>query len=468
VGGEYGVTRGIDADVIVVGGGISGLASAWGLEQRGARVILLESAARTGGCIGTAREHGCLLESGPNSALETTPLIGSLLDGLGIAGARIPVDPHARNRYILREGKLVALPLSPFAFLTTPLFSTRAKLRLVRELFVGAGKANVEESVADFVRRRLGGEFLDYAINPFVGGVYAGDPEILSLSAAFPRLHELERRHGSLIRGQLLGARARARDPEMSKQSATMFAFQDGMQTLTDAIARRLARVELGAEVSGVTLGGNGCVVTALSAGASREFHARAVLLAVPAYAASKLVAPWAPQAAAALAAVPYPPVAVVHSAYRRNAIAHSLDGFGMLVPQCEHRQILGTIFSSTLFANRAPDGQALLTTFVGGTRQPELALLDEREISRRVQAEHAALLGVSGNPELVRVTRWLRAIPQYEIGHAKRVACVEEAERDFRGLYFCANYRGGIAIGDCIKSADRTAREVTAYLRAA
>ena len=462
------MTSGFDADVIVVGGGVSGLASAWGLEQRGARVMLLEAMLRPGGCIGTVRERGCLLELGPNSALETTPLLGPLLAELGIAAARIPANPDARNRYVLRDGKLTAVPLSPFAFLSTPLFSTRAKLRLFCEPFIGAGEAEIEESVAGFVRRRLGAEFLDYAINPFVGGVYAGDPELLSVGAAFPRLYELEQKYGGLIRGQLLGARARARDAEKSKQSATMFAFQDGMQTLTDAIARRLARVELGADVCSVAVGGSGCAVTAFSGGARREFHARAVLLAVPAYAAAKLVAPWAPQAAAALAAISYPPVTVVHSAYRRSAIKHPLDGFGMLVPQCEHRQILGTIFSSTLFANRAPEGQALLTTFIGGTRQPELALLDECEIASRVQAEHAALLGATGSPELVRVTRWPLAIPQYALGHAKRIACIEKVERDFPGLYFCANYRGGIAIGDCIRSADRAVQQVTAFLRGA
>lgn len=462
------MTSGFDADVIVVGGGISGLAAAWGLERRGVRVMLLEAATRAGGCIGTVHERGCLLESGPNSALETTPLISRLLQDMGIDGARIQANPRSRNRYVVRDGKLTALPLSPFSLMTTPLFSTRAKLRLFLEPFVGAGTADVEESVAGFVRRRLGSEFLDYAINPFVGGVYAGDPEALSVSAAFPRLHELERRYGSLIRGQLLGARARARDPERSKQSATMFSFHDGMQTLTDAIARRLARVELGTKVSDITVGGDGCAVTALSAGVRREFHARAVLLAVPAYAAADLVAPWAPEAAAALAAISYPPVAVVHTAYHRSAVTHPLDGFGMLVPQCEHRQMLGTIFSSTLFENRAPDGQVLLTTFIGGTRQPELALLGDGEILRRVQAEQAALLGATGSPDLVRITRWSRAIPQYSLGHTGRIARAEAAEREFRGLYFCANYRGGVALGDCIKSADRTVQEIEAFLRAA
>lgn len=462
------MTRDIDADVIVVGAGISGLASAWGLQQRGARVLVLEAGLRAGGCIATTREQDCLLESGPNSALETTPLINPLLEALGIAGARIPANAEARNRYILRQGRLNALPLSLFAFLATPLFSTRAKLRLCGEPFIARGAPDAEESVAAFVRRRLGDEFLDYAINPFVGGVYAGDPETLSVAAAFPRLHELEQEHGSLIRGQLAGARARRRNPEKSRQSAPMFSFQEGMQTLTDAIARRLPRVELGTEVASVTASGGGYVINANSAGARREFRASAVLLAVPAYAAARLVAPWAPQTAAALSAIPYPPVAVVHSVYRRSVIAHPLDGFGMLVPECERRKILGAIFSSTLFGNRAPEGRVLLTTFVGGVRQPELARLGENEIADTAHAEHAALLGASARPESARIKRWPQAIPQYTLGHAMRIRHVEEAERVFPGLFFCANYRGGVSIGDCIKSADRAVGEVVAFLRSA
>ncbi len=460
------MTRDLDADVIVVGGGISGLASAWGLQRRGARVLLLEAAPRVGGTIGTAREHDCLLESGPNSTLETTPLIGSLLDELGIAGERIDTNALARNRYILRHGRLLALPLSPAAFFATRLFSTRAKLRLFREPFIGRGAAGTEESVADFVRRRLGAEFLDYAINPFVGGVYAGNPAALSVSAAFPRLHELEQQHGSLIRGQLAGARARARNPEKSKQSAPMFAFRDGMQTLPDAIAQRLARVELATEVVSVAPSGGNYLVTASDANGLREFRARALLLATPAHAAARLVAPFAAGAATALAAIVYPPVAVTFSVYRRSAIAHPLDGFGVLIPECERRQILGTIFSSTLFENRAPDGRVLLTSFVGGTRQPELAQRDEPAIAGLVQSELAAVLGTSAGPEFVRVKRWPRAIPQYTLGHAGRIGQVAAAERDFPGLFFCANYRGGISVGDCIKSADHAASQAAAFLR--
>lgn len=460
------MTQHADADVIVVGGGISGLASAWGLQQRGARVVLLEAAPDTGGAIGSSRERSCLLESGPNSALDTTPLIATLLDELGIAGERIDTNAAARNRYILRHGKLNALPLSPSAFITTRLFSTHAKLRLFREPFIGRAAQDTEESVADFVRRRLGTELLDYAINPFVGGVYAGNPATLSVSAAFPRLHELEQQYGSLIRGQLAGVRAHARNPEKSKQSAPMFSFREGMQTLTDAIARRLARVELATEVVSVAPEADGFVVMACNGNGPCEFRAPAVLLSTPAYAAAKLVAPFAAAAAAALAAIPYPPVAVTHSVYRRSAIAHALDGFGMLIPECERRQILGTIFSSTLFENRAPDGLVLLTSFVGGTRQPELAKRDERAMVDLVQSELAAVLGVSTSPEWVRVTRWPCAIPQYTLGHAGRIGQIAAAEREFPGLYFCANYRGGISIGDCISAADRAADKVAAFLR--
>jgi oxygen-dependent protoporphyrinogen oxidase len=459
------VSAAVETDAIVVGGGISGLACAWGLQQRGVRVVLLDSAERPGGSIGTTREQGYLWEAGPNSALDTTPLIGKLLEGLGIAQERIGAGAAARNRYILRDGRLTALPSSPFGLAVTPLFSTRAKLRLLREPFIAAGAPGVEESVGAFVRRRIGGELLDYAINPFVAGVYAGDPEALSVRAAFPRLHELEQAHGSLIRGFVLGLRARARNPEKSKRTAPMFAFREGMQTLTDALARRLAQVELATEAVGVAPGRRSHVVSVRRGNAQRDLRARAVVLAVPAYVAAQLVTPFLPAAGAALAAISYPPVAVVVCAYRRDAIRHPLDGFGVLMPQRESRNTLGTIFSSTLFENRAPPGQALLTTFVGGMRQPALARLDEGEIAAIAQAEHVKVLGAPAHAQFVRVRRWAHAIPQYTLGHLARIAAVEAAERTVPGLFYCANYRNGVAIGDCIKSAGHCSTRVAEFL---
>jgi oxygen-dependent protoporphyrinogen oxidase len=323
-----------------------------------------------------------------------------------------------------------------------------------------------EETVAGFVRRRLWTEFLEYAINPFVAGVYAGDPEVLSVKAAFTRLYELEQAHGSLIRGYLAGGAARKRNPEKSKHAAPMFAFRNGMQTLTDAIAGKLAHVELATAALKVVPGPDCHSVTVRSPHGLRDFRARAVVLATPAHAAAGLVGGFSPAAGVALTTIPYPPVAVAVCGYLRDAIGHPLDGFGVLVPQRERGQTLGTLFSSSLFEHRAPSGKVMLTTFVGGTRQPSLARLDEAEIAAIVQASHVATLSARNPPDFVRIKRWEQAIPQYTLGHHNRISAVDAAERAFPGVFFCANYRGGVAIGDCVKAAHGMAGKVENFLR--
>lgn len=448
------------SDVLIVGAGISGLVCAWKLQSEGARVAVVEASARPGGAIGTRREEGVLVEAGPNSMLETTPRIGELVQALGLAAERLEPGPQAKKRFILRGGRVQPVPTSPGAFLGTPLFSWGAKLALAREPFVGRGPAEREESVADFVRRRLGQEFLDYAINPFVSGVYAGDPEKLSVRAAFPRLVELEQRYGSLIRGQILGARERRRSAEKSKNTASMMTFRSGMQALTDALAARLETFVPSAPVVGLERTGGGFRAVATD---GRAFEARQVVLAMPAYAARPLVAALAPAAAQALGEMIYPPVVSVVSAYRREDVSHPLDGFGFLVPEKEKRRILGTIFSSSLFPGRGPVGMVVLTTFVGGMRQPELARAPDEEIAALVQAENGALLGAPPRAMIVRLTRWAQAIPQYSLGHLGRVAQTEAAEAALPGLHFCANWRGGISVGDCIKSGFSVAERIAA-----
>ena len=456
------------SEVIVIGGGISGLTTAWRLQCLGHDVLLLEAERRAGGTIGSSRRDGCLIETGPNSTLETTPLIGQLLDGLGIAAERIAARSLARNRFVLRGGRTIPLPLSAPAFLATPLFTWRAKLALAREPFIAPAAADAEETVAQFVLRRLGAEFLDYAINPFVAGVYAGDPAQLSVRAAFPRLFELEQEHGSLIRGQILGARARKRRREPSRPAAPMLSFRDGMQTLTDALAGRLKRVELNVAATLVARHTDGrWAVTVTTPRGTVDCFARSVILATPADAAARLMRPLAPAAAAALDAIPYPPVAAAVAAYDRATIAHALDGFGFLVPAKEQRRILGTIFSNVLFENRAPHGTALLTTFVGGMRQPELAAGDEHAIASLVQEELGGILGAPPRARWVSVKRWPRAIPQYTLGHLNRIAALEAAERALPGLFFCANYRGGISVADCVRSGHAMAERVATALDA-
>ena len=458
-----------DVDVIVVGGGISGLAAAFGAQQRGVSVEVLDAGARAGGVIGTAHRDGALYELGPNSALDTTPLINELLDALGIRSERAEASAVAATRFIVRDGKPMALPLSPGALLTTPAFTLGAKLRLLREPFIAPAPAALEESIAAFVRRRLGSEFLDYVIDPFVSGVYAGDPEQISVAAAFPRLHALEQKYGSLIKGQIQGARERRRSADTAKNTAGSFSFRRGMQTLTDALARAVASVATAVRVGEIARNSDGTwTVTGTRDGEPVVRRARAVVLATPAHATAELLRKLAPAATQGLAAIPYAAIASVASAYRRVDIGHSLAGFGFLVPKKEQRQILGSLFSSSMFEGRAPAETVLLTSFVGGLRNPALPAKPDAELAAIVHGELRALAGARSEPLWMNVTRWTHAIPQYNLGHRERLRPVEDAERAFPGLFFCASYRGGVSVGDCIKSAHAMAETLTRFLAGA
>jgi len=457
-----------DCDIAVIGAGISGLTAAYRLKRRGFSVAVIEAGSRAGGVIGTERVEGLLYERGPNSILDTSPRIDELLVDLGIRNERVDASAISSRRFIVRGGKLVALPMSPAAFITTPLFSVRARLGVLREPFVRRAPHDREESVAQFVLRRLGREFLDYAIEPFVAGIYAGDPAQLSLSAAFPRLHALEQRYGSLIRGQIQGARERARRPEKSKRVAASFSFRHGMQVLTDALARALPGLHCATRAVELARDANGFFVLTLHhRGEAVRQRARAVVLATPADGAAKLLRHAAPDAAAALDAIPYAPVATVASAYRRADVTHPLDGFGFLAPKVEERRILGTLFSSSMFDGRAGSDKVLLTTYLGGQRAAEAVSLSEAVLADLVHREMAALLGARAAPGFCAVTRWPRAIPQYTLGHAERIRRAERAESELPGLFLCASYRGGVAVGDCIQSGYRMAEAVARYARA-
>jgi oxygen-dependent protoporphyrinogen oxidase len=458
----------MDVDVLIVGAGLSGLVAAFRTQQAGHTVAMFEAAPRPGGVIGSHRRDGCLFETGPNSGLDTTPLINALLADLGIAAERIDASRASSRRYVVRGGRLIALPMSPGAFVRTPLFSGAAKLRLAAEPFIGKAPADCEETIAQFVRRRLGPEFLDYAIEPFVAGIYAGDPNELSVPAAFPRLHALERRYGSLIKGALLGARARRKSADKAKNAAASFSFRGGMQSLTDALARAVGNVHCRMTVSSVQTRAGGFTIVGEREGTQLIGSARSVVVATPAYAAARVVKDLDPAAAAALGAMIYPAVTVVVSVYRRADIAHPLDGFGFLAPAKEQTAVLGSLFSSTMFEGRAPDDRVVLTTFVGGRRNPERAVLDDGPLTTAVHRELARLLGARAEPLWSEVIRWPRAIPQYTLGHLERLAAVEDAERARPGLFFCANYRGGVSIGDCVKAGHSIAERVSTHLRTA
>lgn len=439
-------------DVLVIGAGISGLTAAHALQKRGVAVALVDAGRAPGGVIGTRERGGFRYETGANSALDTSPQLNELFAELGIAGERRDAGAIGNNRYIVRDGRLVALPTSPGAFLTTGAFTLGAKLRLFAEPFVARAPEGAEESIAAFVRRRLGREFLDYAIDPFVAGIYAGDPERISVPAAFPKLHALEQKYGGLIKGQIIGARERRKRAETAKNTAKSFSFARGMATLPEAIAARLSRYDRDTRVTAVARGPAGFAVEAVRDGAAVRYAARCVVLATGAHAAAPMVEGAEPALAKALAAIEYAPVSVVVTAYRREDVAHPLDGFGVLIPKKENRKLLGTLFSSSLFEGRAPAGHVLLTTFAGGRRNPEMTTMDEATLKRTVDAELASLVGAR-DPLWHEIVRWTHAIPQYTIGHLQRIAAVDAAAAALPGLHFCANWRGGVSFGDCIKN---------------
>lgn len=450
-------------DVVVVGAGLSGLVAAHRLRRRGAKVRVLEATQRTGGVIGSERSGDVLLECGPNTALDSTGAIGVLIGELGIGNLLIEASAAASRRYLVRDGRLVALPASAADFLRTPLFSRAAKLRLLAEPLIRRAPADVDESVAQFVRRRLGPELLEVAVEPFVSGIYAGSPEQLSVAATFPRLHELEQRYGSVALGAALQAGRRRDHGARRHRQAGSFSFRDGMQTLTDALATSVADVQTGVRVTRLARAGAGYRLEFEHGTQPGAVEARAVVLAVPADEAGRLVRPLALPAADALMAVDYAPMAVVVTAYRRTDIEHGLDGFGFLVPRREKAAMLGTLFSSTMFEHRADASTALLTSFVGGQRQPEKLALSDAELLRQVSGSLAQLLGARAAPHRVSITRWPRAIPQYTQGHLGRVAQLSAAEASNPGLHFCASYRGGVSLSDCAASGERAASRVLA-----
>jgi len=448
--------------VAVVGAGIAGLCAAYWLKKKGNKVQVFERSGHAGGVIISERSDGFLVDYGPNSTLETSEVLTELVRELGLEEQKVYGQDASNNRYIVKDGQLQALPTSAGAFLSTGLFSWKAKLRLLGEPFISRTTGD-DVSLADFVRHRLGREFLDYAINPFVAGVYAGDPEQLSTAAGFPKLYALEKNYGSLIKGTIQGARERKKRKEVAKNRARMFSFQDGMQVFTDALADRLDpdALHLHTEVTGLRREGDRFRLDMTSDGQSQSDLFDRVILTAPAYTLPKLLGELAPQQAGPLSEVRYPPVSLVYLGFRKADVQRELDGFGFLVPEVEQRQILGTLWSSAIFPGRAPDGHVALTTFVGGTRQPDNALLPEEELKDLVLRELRDLCGVRGEPVFSRMMRWERAIPQYRVGYKEVQAIFDQLESQYEGLYFAGNYRRGISVGDSVLSAHETVEKL-------
>jgi oxygen-dependent protoporphyrinogen oxidase len=449
--------------VAVIGGGITGLTAAWNLQRAGVKLVVFEQSRRAGGSVGAFQQDGWLHELGPNSMLENAPEIARFISQLQLDNRRVYAPATASKRYIVRRGRLIPAPTSPVSFVTTSLFSLRAKFQLLGEPWRRRAPASQEESVAQFVRRRLGQEFLDYAVNPFVGGVYAGDPTRLSVRHAFPKLYALEQNDGSIFRGAL------KRRNTTGGPKGRMFSFPNGLGEVTDALARALAPdLHLQTRVLAVRPGSDQWEVTCECNGVRTSVWVDAVICALPAdgLAALRVEGQEDPQPFALLRGIEHPSVASVLVGYRREDVAHPLDGFGFLVPEIEPGQILGTLFSSTLFPHRAPEGHVALTTFLGGSRQPLLVREDDETLREIVQSELVRLLGVRAAPVFTHLQRWPRAIPQYALGYQRFKDVMTTAERTYPGLLIGGNARDGISLTHCVGSGQRLAEAAIRHLR--
>jgi oxygen-dependent protoporphyrinogen oxidase len=514
--------------VAIIGAGITGLTAAFYLKRKGIPVTVYEASGRVGGVIQSLRQDGYLAEFGPNTLLETSPKIAQLVRDAGLQSRRLDPDPKAEARYVVRYQRPIAMPGSPLGFLTTKLFTAKAKLAVLREPFVAPRRDGVEESIAQFVVRRLNQEFLDHAIDALVAGIYAGDPHRLSLTHAFPKLKALEDNYGSLIKGQIFGAGARKRSGEVAKDRAPKFSFDEGLQVLPDTLAVRLGdTVKLNTSVTKLTQTTNGWTLTlsegrvtrALETGDSWSSSLRnetqaehsAVIYCGTAFRLAELQielqtnvnVPLAPALSPfggerektatgdntpsprtsgervaggrergdfvsldAFSEIRYPPVASVVLGFRREDVTHPCEGFGMLIPKIEGFKILGTIFSSSLFPNRAPAGHLTLTSYIGGERYPELALLPAEKLVALTCEDLRVLLGVSGKPIFQHCVLYPKAIPQYNVGYGRYRGLMTEIENKAAGLFFAGHYRDGVSLGDTIVSGVNIVERVTTFLK--
>ncbi len=452
--------------VAVIGGGICGLASAYRLHQVGIPALLLESSQQIGGLIDTVEKDGFLFESGPQSFQGTETLL-KLINELGIESELQTADPKV-PRYVLRHGRLEKVPMSPQAILGSSLISVSSRWKIVSEPLRRTKPPNNDESVADFVRRKFGHEILEYLVSPFVSGVYAGDPELLSLKAAFPTLEEWERQYGSVIRGAMKSR------PEKGTRNGPppLCSFRGGMSKLTQAIAGKLRdQAQPGAGVTSVkrvNLAPDAAQyeIRFVRGGQEEIITTRAIVFATPAYVASHLLTEVSTPLVKRLSSIAYAPVAVVAAGYHTRQTAHSMSGFGFLVPRAEKLRTLGTIWNSSLFPGRAPAGMMAITSFIGGATDTEICEKPEAEIAAIVRAENARILGIAGPPVATAVWKHPKALPQYNLGHGHTVEAIRKAERETPGLFFSGNYLEGPSLGKCVEQAFATAESVCANLK--
>jgi len=452
---------------LVVGAGISGLTTAFALQKAGIGTRVVEAAARPGGLIQSVRRDGYLVECGPQS-FSGNPSLTSVCRDLGILDRRILADSRA-PRFVLIDGSLQDVPMGP-GLLTSPLLGGGTRSALLRDIFGRSTAPDPDESVASFIRRKFSTTLLDRLVGPFVSGIYAGDPEKLSLRAAFPVLHEAEQASGSVLRGMFRVMKQRkARRGSLPHEKPTLQTFREGNDTLVRALAENLG-MHLSLETEAISIRpldpgrepkAPRFRVGLRTAEGEELLETERLVLAVPTDTAGKLLAPLNEVFETQLCGVDYSGVAVVSLGYRKEDVGHALAGFGFLVPRSSGLAVLSTVWNSSLFPSRAPGHHVLLTSFVGGATNPTVIKQSADQLVALVHREIKALMQLRESPVFSDVHIWPRALPQYNLGHNARLAAIDSCRAAYPGLYFVGNYLNGPAIGTCVEQALKVADEI-------
>lgn len=448
-------------DIAIIGGGISGLAALHFVRTRRPdfSVKLFEAEDRLGGTIGSDRVGGFSFDWGPNGFLDREPLTLQLCDELGLSREIERANENVSNRFILRGGRLRFVPMTPRAFLTSDILSWCGKLRILAEPFASKAADDTDESIYDFGKRRIGSEAADYLIQPMVSGIFGGLAHRLSLRACFPAMHDMERQHGSLFRAMLAKARKARREGRKSGgpsgPGGRLTSFHGGLDVLINRFKERYQPfINTGVGISSVR---RAETVYNVATGTGDTVEAHSVVLAIPSADAARVVSSLSQELSEALAGIPYAPIAVVCLGYPLSAVRHSLKGFGFLIPPSEGRRILGSIWTSSIFADRAPQGYVQFRTMVGGDGDHDSIRLADDELVRLVTNDLGQILGINGAPEVVKVYRWTQGIPQYHIGHLSRLGRIEHELAKCPGLYLAGNAYYGVGLNDCVKQSHET-----------
>jgi oxygen-dependent protoporphyrinogen oxidase len=457
-------------DVVIVGGGIAGLATAYELSQRGAfSFVVLERAARAGGVILSEQIDGYTIDGGPDSLLIQKPEAIALCQELGLGDRLISTKPP-RVAYVQRAGRLHALPAASVLgiptrigpLVRTSLFSWAGKMRMGAELFVAPRRDEGDESIGAFITRRFGREAATYLAEPLLAGIHAGDVDRLSVRALFPRLVDAERTHGSLLRAFRLPISNQK--SAISNVEGAFKSLPGGLSEMVRAVVQALGEPNVRTSTAVDAITGRGPFVVRTAAG--EAIDARAVVLATPAYVTSALMRDRDEAIARLSGEIPYASAATVALAFRRSAVAHPLTGSGFVVPRVEQTGILAASWLSSKWPYRAPDDRVLLRAFVGGARDPKALERTDAELVALSLAALRPLLGIEGDPLLARVYRWERGNAQHEVGHLARMAAIDEALARHPGLFLTGSGFRGTGIPDCVADGRKTAAQVASWLR--